>query len=54
MIQSVIIWQKPDHEKREGGRAGVTNVDCCPSQRMFPSLFVVSDLQSDTYYYQDL
>lgn len=29
MIQPVIIWQKPKHEKREGGRAGVTNVDCC-------------------------
>ena len=25
-----------------------------PSRRMIPSWFVVSDLQSDTYYYQDL
>lgn len=25
-----------------------------PSQRMFQSWFVVSELQSDTYYYQDL
>ena len=25
-----------------------------PSLRMFQSWFVVSDLQSDTYYYQDL
>lgn len=25
-----------------------------PSHRMFQSWFVVSDLQSDTYYYQDL
>ena len=25
-----------------------------PSQRMFQSWFVVSDLQSDTYYYHDL